>query len=216
MLKKIFFCALIIFSFVLSGCGEEKVIGTPDKAVLAYSELITTGESANLSDAGFSEDDRKNLRKVLIEIFAETFKGVAPLSDASTEEIAQAFYANNKAKMTFSAKIKSDDKSNPVVELTATPLDVSKAAGKVNDDMIALMGMVGKLKADGATDEQLKENPEVQKLAVVAFGKYIGSIPVQEEKNFEVPCEKVTGTDGKTHWAPTDVKALVDFITGKK
>ena len=216
MLKKIFLCAAILISVVLVGCGSEKVVGTPDKAVLAYSEIITTGESPNLSEAGFSEEDNKNLRKVLTEIFAETFKGVAPLSDASAEEVAKIFYTNNKSKMTFQAKIKTADDSSPVVELTTTPLDISKAAGKVNDDLIALMGMVGKLKSDGAIDEQLKENPEVQKLAVVAYGKYIGEIPVKEEKTFEVACKKVTGTDGKTHWAPEDVKALTDFIIGKK
>ena len=216
MLRKIFLCAVMLVIFLISGCGEEKVVGTPDKAVLAYSEIITMGESPNLAAAGFSEEDNKNLRRVLIDVFAETFKGVAPLSDESADAVAKNFYENNKAKLTFQAKIKTEDNSRPVVELTTTPLDISKAAGKVNDDLIALMGMVGKLKSDGATDEQLKENPEVQKLAVVAFGKYIGEIPVREEKTFEVACEKVTGTDGNTHWAPVDGKELIDFITGRK
>lgn len=216
MLKRFFVCALMLAAVTICGCGSDKVVGTPDKAVLAFAETITMGDSPNLAAAGFSEDDKKNLRKVLINIFAETFKGVVPLSDESADELSKMFYENSKEKISFNAKIKTEDSTKPVVELTTTPLDLPKAASKVNDDFIALMGMVGKLKSDGATDDQLKANPEVQKLAVAAFGKYIKEIPVQEEKTFEVPCVKVDGTDGKVHWAPEDGKKLTDFVTGRK
>ena len=216
MLRKIFLCALMLAAMMMTGCGEEKIVGTPDKAVLAYSEIITMGESPNLATAGFSEDDTKNLRKKIVNVFAESFAGVVPLSDESADALAKSFYDNSKAKMTFQAKIKTDDAEHPVVELTTTPLDLGKAAATPNDDFIALIGMVGKLKSDGATDEQLKTNAEVQKLAVTAFGKYFSEISVREEKTFDVPCEKVSGTDGQIHWAPTDVNALTDFITGEK
>ena len=215
MIRKIFICALMLAAVMMSGCGG-KVVGTPDKAVLAYSEIITMGESPNLAAAGFSEEDNKNLRKKIVNVFAESFAGVVPLSDESAEALANAFYDNSKAKLTLQAKIKTDDAEHPVVELTTTPFDLGKAAGTPNDDFIALMGMVGKLKSDGATDEQLKANAEVQKLAITAFKKYFGEIPVREEKTFEVPCDKVTGTDGQTHWAPADVNALTDFILGNK
>ena len=216
MIKKIFVCALMLAAVVLSGCGGGKVVGTPDKAVLAYCEIITMGESPNLAAAGFSEEDNKNLRKKIVNVFAESFAGVVPLSDESAEELAKIFYDNSKAKMTFQAKIKTDDAEHPVVELTTTPFNLGKAAGTPNDNLIALMGMVGKLKSDGATDEQLKANAEVQELAVTAFGKYFGEISVREERTLEVPCDKVTGTDGQTHWAPADVNALTDFILGEK
>ena len=216
MLKRFFVCALMLAVVTICGCGSDKVVGTPDKAVLAFAETITMGDSPNLAAAGFSEDDKKNLRKVLINIFAETFKGVVPLSDESAYELSKMFYENSKEKISFNAKVKTEDSTKPVVELTTTPLDLPKAASKVNDEFIALMGMVGKLKSDGATDNQLKANPEVQKLAVAAFGKYIKEIPVKEEKTFEVPCVKVDGTDGKVHWAPEDGKKLTDFVTGRK
>lgn len=216
MIKKIFVCALMLTAVVLSGCGSGKVVGTPDKAVLAYCEIITMGESPNLAAAGFSEEDNKNLRKKIVNVFAESFAGVVPLSDESADALAKIFYDNSKAKMTFQAKIKTDDAEHPVVELTTTPFDLGKAAGTPNDNLIALMGMVGKLKSDGATDEQLKADAEVQKLAVNAFGKYFGEISVREERTLEVPCDKVTGTDGQTHWAPADVNALTDFILGEK
>ena len=216
MLKKIFICTLILIAIFISGCGEEKVIGTPEKAILAYTEIITTGESENLSAAGFSEDDNKNLRDVILKIFLKPFSEAVPLSDATMNDLEKIFYENNKAKMTFQTKIKTDDKEHPVVELTTTPLDISNANKDLqkNNELFALLGMVGKLKSDGATDDQLKENSEVQNLAVTAFKKYIEGVPIQAEKIFEVPCAKVEGTDGNVHWAPADAKVLADFIAG--
>ena len=218
MLRKIFICVLALTSFLIAACGEEKVVGTPDKAILAYCETVTMGESPNLTAAGFTEDDNKNLRKMILRIFEKSFTEAVPLSDESAETLAKTFYENNKAKLTFQTKIKTEDKELPVVELTATPLDISKANSALenNNEIFALLGMVGKLRSDGATDEQLKENSEVQALAVTAFGKYIEGIPVQSEKVFEVPCKKVTAPNGNAHWVPDDVNALMDFLMGKK
>ena len=75
--------------------------------------------------------------------------------------------------------------------------------------------MVGQLKSDGATDEQLKGNSKVQKLAVTALEKYIDNIPLQAEKSLDVTCEAVEGSDGKTIWVPKDLKIFKDFIRGQ-
>ena len=218
MLKKIFVCALTLAALLIGGCGEEKVVGTPDKAILAYAEIITKGDSTNLEAAGFSEEDNKNLRDVILKLFLKPFNDAVPLSDETMIELEKIFYANNKAKINFQTKMKTEDKEHPVVELTTTPLDISNANKELqkNNELFALLGMVGKLKSDGATDDQLKQNPEVQKLAVTAFTKYIEGVPFQEEKIFEVPCAKVEGTDGTIHWATADAKALTDFMTGGK
>ena len=216
MLKKFLFCILMLAGLLLVGCGgSSKVDGTPDKAILAYSEIVTMGESPNMAAAGFSEEDNKNLRKMMTKDFEESFNAIVPLSDQSADELANIFYANSKAKIKFQAKVKTDDAERPVVELTTTPFDMSNTANAYapNDNLFALLGMVGKLKSDGATDEQLKSNPEVQKLAVDTFGKYLEELPIQPEKTCEVACRKVTGTDGNIHWAPDDVNALMDFIT---
>ena len=217
MFRKIFICALTLAAILISGCGEEKIVGSPEKAILAYCEIVTMGESSNMAAAGFTEADNKNLRNMITKIFSESFAGVVPLNEESADALAKTFYENSKAKMTFQAKIKTEG-DKPVVELTTTPLDLSKAINSPNisDELIALIGMVGKLKSDGATDEQLKKNPEVQNLAVSAFGKSLKEITVKPEKTFEVACEKVTGTDGNIHWAPADVNSLMDFIMGAK
>ena len=216
MLKKFFICALTAAALLLGGCGEEKVVGTPDKAILAYAEIITKGDSTNLAAAGFSEEDNKNLRDVILKLFLKPFNDAVPLSDETMIELEKIFYANNKAKINFQTKMKVEDKEHPVVELTTTPIDISNANKYLtkNDELFALLGMVGQLKSDGATDDQLKQNPEVQKLAVTAFTKYIEGVPFQEEKTFEVSCAKVEGTDGTIHWAPADAKALTNFMTG--
>ena len=139
MLRKIFICVLTLAALLISGCGEEKIVGTPDKAVLAYCEIITMGESPNMAAAGFTETDNKNLRNVIIKIFAESFNSIVPLSEESANTLANTFYENSKAKMTFQTKIKTEDSDKPVVELTATPLDMSKAVGVsgANDELIA-------------------------------------------------------------------------------
>ncbi|MBQ6320800.1 hypothetical protein IJI17_01070 [Candidatus Saccharibacteria bacterium] len=201
-----------------TGCGgEEKVEGSPDKAILAYAEIFMKGETENLAAAGFSEEYAENIRGQMAEAFSESFKDVAPLNAASLNQVAKKFYTHFKDDIKFKATLKQADAKNPVVELTTTPPDQIGAnrAAVNNDELIALIGMVGQLKADGATDEQLADNPDVQKLAVTALEKYIDNIPLQAEKSLDVTCEAVKGSDGKTLWVPQDLKVFKNFIRGQ-
>lgn len=215
MCRKIFICAVAIAAIVCIGCGADKVVGSPEKAILAYAELLTIGESANMTDAGFTEEDAKKLSQLVVQNFADSFSGVVPLSAESSEQLAKIFHENCKAKLNFQATVKTME-GDPVVELKTTPLDIDAAAKLVGDDLIALVGMVGKLKSEGATEEQLRENPEVQKVAVTALSKYIAAIPLKAETTFDVKCEKVDGSDGQVHWAPANVVSLANFLTSKK
>ena len=209
--------SLIILSFT-TGCGEEKIIGTPDKAIVAYAEIVMTGDSANLSAAGFSEEDKNSIRQAVTSVFIGRMENVTPLSDAATQELAQIYFDKLKGNVTFATTVKSAS-DEPVVALTTTPIDSAtsaKTAAANNDELIALIGMVGKLKADGATDDNLKNNPDVQNLAVKAFSKYIASISLKPEETFDIPCKKVTGADGKAHWMPAEGKVLIDALIGQK
>ncbi|MBR0288528.1 MAG: hypothetical protein IJQ82_06070 [Selenomonadaceae bacterium] len=216
MLRKIFICALMLTIVLLGGCGE-KVAGSPDKAILAYAEIFMTGDSGNLAAAGFSEAYKENIRGQMKEAFIESFKDVAPLTDESANTITKKFHSKFKDEIKFHVALKKDDAKNPVVEFKTTPPDLNAAnkAAVSNDELIALIGMVGQLKSDGATDEQLKGNSEVQKLAVTALEKYIDNIPLQAEKSIDVTCEAVEGSDGKTIWVPKDLKIFKDFIRGQ-
>ena len=218
MPRKILICAMTLAALLIIGCGgEEKVAGSPDKAILAYAEIFMRGDSENLAAAGFTDSDKENIRGQMIEAFVESFKDIAPLSDDSMTAISQKFYDTFKDKINFQVTLKKDDAKNPVVTLTTTPPDQVGAnrAALSNDELIALIGMVGQLKADGATDEQLKSNAEVQKLAVTALEKYIDNVPLQPEKSLDVTCEAIKSPDGKTIWAPQNLKVFKDFIRGQ-
>lgn len=218
MLKKILICAVTVAAMLVVGCGEEKIIGTPDKAILAYAEIVMTGESENLAAAGFSEEDKNSIRQAVSVIFIKSFESIAPLSEDSAHKLTQIYFDKLKGNVTFKTTLKSSGEP-PIVELTTTPIDNAasvKTAASNNDELIALLGMVGKLKSEGVTEEQLKASPDVQNLAVSALGKYIANISFQSEKTFDIPCQKVTGADGNTHWAPAEGKELIDLLTGQK
>lgn len=220
MLRKIFVCALTAAIFCLVGCGGggEQQKTSADKAVLAYAELIAGGESANMAAAGLTDADKKEIRDEIADELADGFKEVMPLTDQSANAVAEKFYAKFKNEMKFQTTLKKDDKEHPVVELKTTPInqDSANKAMPANDEFLALIGMVGQLKADGATDDQLKNNAELQQLAVTALSKYVEALTLQGEKTFDVVCKEVKGSDGKTHWAPEDDDALAKFILGQK
>lgn len=224
MFRRIFTCALILAAmFCMTGCGgDEKPAATDnataDKAVLAYAEMLTHGKSDNAAAAGFTDKDKTDLGNAIITGFVNSIAEVAPLSEKSVQAITKVFHEKFSKDMKFTATVKKDDAKNPVVELKTTPMDSDgaiQAAGK-NDEWIALVGIVGQLKADGATDDQLKANDDVQAAAVTALTKYINAIPMQAEQTFDVTCSQVKGSDGKMYWAPENPEALTKFITGQK
>jgi len=217
MLRKIFICAALVTALLVAGCGEEKIIGTPEKAVLACAEIIMTGESENLAASGLSEDYKNTLRQAVINSFIKSMKKIAPLSDETAQILAQTYFDKLKGNVTFKTTLKNNG-DKPVVELTTTPVDLAataKTSAADNSEIIALVGMIGKLKADGATEDQLTSSPDVQKLAVSALTKYINGVALQSEKTFDVTCQKVSGDDDTAHWEPEDGKALIDWLSGQ-
>ena len=218
MLKKLFIGVMMLTALIAAGCGSDKISGTPDKAILAYAEITMTGASENMAAGGFNAEDQKEINRNMANTFEESMRNIAPLSDASAAELSKIYFDKLKSSMTFKATIKKDDSNHPIVEITTTPIDQGSSAKNAaiqNDELIALLGMVGQLKAEGATDEQLEENAEVQKLAVAALAKTINNISFHPEETFEVTCTKMTGRDGNVHWAPLDNEAFLNFLTGK-
>jgi len=216
MLRKIFVVALM--TMLLAGCGADKIVGTPDKAVLAYAQISMTGDSPNMQAAGFTDEDRNAIRKNLSNTFVTSMANITPMSDAAAEEITNIYFDRLKGAMNFKVTLAKDDSDRPVVEITTTPIDPAESARTVaaqNDELFALIGMVGKLKSEGADDAALKANDQVQALAVAALKNYIDNIKFAPEKTFSVPCAKVTGSDGNVHWAPADADAFVNFLTGR-
>ena len=223
MLKRILAGALtILFALCMVGCGggdkpadkpaAEKKDVTADKAVLAYAELLMTGESANADAVGLSDAEKAELAGQFQKDLVELLGNAVPLSDKSAETIAKAYQEKCKKDMKFKAVVKKDDAENPVVELTTTPWD---AKGFQNDpaqgDYDALVEMNMQLREGGSTPEQIKQNEEFQNLAVEAFTKSFNAFQMQDEKTLVVNCNKVND-----HFAPADVKVLKDFLTGQQ
>ena len=216
MSGKIFVCAMILAAtFCIAACGGEKQTSNADKAVLAYAELMTQGKSTT---ADISDADKTEIAKTISANFIAGIAEVAPLNEKSAQAVTAAFNERFAKDMKFTATIKTDDANHPVVELKTTPIDYKAAVqGAASiDEWMALVGMVGKLKADGSTDAQLKSNADVQKLAVTALTKFVNSVPLQGEKTFDVTCDKVKGSDGKDHFAPADLDAFTKFLTGQQ
>ncbi len=183
-----------------------------DKAVLACAELLMTGESANADAVGLSAAEKAELAGQFQKDLVEMLGVAVPLSDKSAQTIAKAFQEKCKKDMKFTVTVKKDDAEHPVVEITTTPWD---AKGFQNDpaqaDFDALVEMNMKLRDDGLTPEQIKENEDFQNLAVEAFSKSYDAFKMQDEKTLVVNCNKVND-----HFAPADVKMFKDFLTGQQ
>ena len=240
MLKKILFGALtLLLALSLVGCGGNKDAagdakkdeapkaeeaakapeGSPDKAVLAYAQLYAYGiiEDDNMKAAGMTDKDVEQVQDQVIAPLVEAFKEY-PLSDESVAEMTAQYIAKLHTAMEIKSTVKKDDKTNPVVELSATTIN-QEAAEKVaesNPDLVALGTAYGELQAQGLTEKDLKESPEFQAFALESINKFIDEFPLNPESTLEVTCEVAEGSDGKMYWAPKDPQAIAKFVSGQK
>ena len=239
MLRKVLFGALtLLLAFCLVGCGggkkdeakkddtapkaEEAVKapeGSPDKAVLAYAQLYAYGviEDENQAAAGMTEKDIEAVQDQVLSPIVTAFQQY-PLSEESVAEMTGQYVTKLHTAMDMKATVKKDDKTNPVVELTATTIN-QEGASKVaesNEDLVALGVAYGELQAQGLTEEQLKASPEFQQFALESIDKFINEFPLNPEASIEVTCQAVEGSDGKMYWAPNDPEAVAKFVTGQK
>lgn len=207
MVRRIVFATLMLLAVCVAGYGNDKADAAQagaDKAVLAYAELFTTGESSNATAVGLSDKEKSEISKQLSKDLVDMFGNAVPLSDQSANAIAKKYQEKCNREMKFTATLKTDDAKQPVVELKVTVLSESSANA---DCFSALLDMNAKLRDGGATPDQIKANAEFQKLAVESFGKYIDSFVAGTERTFDVTCTKVNG-----HWAPANFEALKRFL----
>lgn len=236
MLRKVLFGALtLLLALSLVGCGGKKdggaakpdeskpaevaVEGSPDKAVLAYAQLHAYGTIAdeNKAAAGMTDADIEKVQEQVITPFVDAFK-VYPLSDESVKTMEEQYVEKLHAAMNIKATIKTEDKEHPVVTLTATTIDMEGVAKIVetNADLVALGSAYGELRAQGLTEEQLKESPEFQQFAVESVSNFINEFPFNPEAGIDVTCDIVKGSDGKSYWTPQDPAAVEKFVSGQK
>ena len=201
MYGRIFVCTLIFAATLcIAACGGDKQASNADKAVLAYAELTTQGKSDNAAAAGITEADQSEIAKTIVNKFFAGIADIAPLSEQSAQAVTAAFYEKFKG-MKFTAAIKTNDANHPVVELKTTPMDyngILQSAGRI-DEWLALMGTVGQLKADGATDDQLKANKDFQTLAVTALRRKNFRRDLRQSQRFRRQRTLGTGKPRRVH-----------------
>ena len=235
MFRKILFGALtLLLALGLVGCGGNKggdagktdakteavtVEGTPEKAILAYAQLYAYGQvdDANKQSSSLTDADIDKAKKEIAAPIEKAFSQY-PLNDESVAAVKMHYVDRLKAAMQMDATVKTEDKEHPVVELKATtinPADAMKAA-EANADLTALASAFDELKAQGLTDEQLKESADFQQFALESIDNFIKEYPLANETSVEITCDAVKGSDGKMYWAPKNPAEISAFITGQK
>ncbi len=215
VVKRVLLPCMVIFSmFFIAGCGD-KPKDTADKAVLAYAELYTYGDTDKTEATGMTKEQKEKISEALLSEADQMFQSMM-LTEDNAVAITNYYVADRKANMNLKAKIKKDDSENPVVELTATPVD-KKELNKImeaSEELVAMGVYIGLSQQEGV---DVRNDPVYQQGAMEALRKFIDEIPYDTEKTLDVPCEMVKSDDGKTlHWAPKDPKAIQKFLDGEK
>ena len=199
---------------VAAGCGDDKPKESADKAVLAYAELYAYADTDKLSATGMTEAQKKQITDALMAESDQMFQSFM-LSESNAMEITDYYLADRKANMELKAKVKKDDAKNPVVELTATPIDAKGASAQMeqNSDVVAMGVYIGLAQQQGV---DVRTDPVYQQGAMDTLRAVIDAMPYEGEKTLDVTCELVKSDDGKTlHWAPKDPQAIKKFLDGE-
>ncbi len=199
----------------LAGCGAEKPKESADKAVLGWAEMYAYGVSDNESATGMTKAQSDQVSEKVIGDMLKAFS-MFPLSQQNVEAMTTEYITKLQAAMEIKTKIKKDDAEHPVVEVSAAVIDHQGAdkLAQTSEDMIALGVVLGQLRAQGFTDEQLKADADFQNAVMECVRSYVDEIPLKATQTFEVNCSADKGDDGKMYWVPEDPQALMNFITG--
>ncbi len=199
----------------LAGCGAEKPKESADKAVLGWAEMYAYGVSDNESATGMTKAQSDQVSEKVIGDMLKAFS-MFPLSQQNVEAMTTEYITKLQAAMEIKTKIKKDDAEHPVVEVSAAVIDHQGAdkLAQTSEDMIALGVVLGQLRAQGFTDEQLKADADFQNAVMECVRSYVDEIPLKATQTFEVKCSADKGDDGKMYWVPEDPQALMNFITG--
>ena len=204
----------ILATFLIAGCGDDKPKDSADKAVLAYAELYAYGDTDKTEATGMTKAQKEQISQALHSETDEMFKSMM-LSHDNAVAITDYYIADRKANMELKAKVKKDDAKNPVVELTATPIDSKGASAQMeqNSDVVAMGVYIGLAQQQGV---DVRTDPVYQQGAMETLRAVIDEMPYDDEKTLDVTCELVKSDDGKTlHWAPKDPQAIKKFLDGE-
>lgn len=213
--KRLLLPFVAIFAMLLiAGCGDNKPKDSADKAVLAYAELYAYADTDKADAAGLTKEQKEKISEALLTEADNMFKSMM-LSEDNASAITSYYIGDRKANMELKAKVKKEDDKNPVVELTATPIDSKGASSSMetNEDLLAMGVYIGLAQQQGV---DVRTDPVYQQGAMETLRKVIDEMPYEGEKTLDVTCEMVKSDDGKTlHWAPKDPQAIKKFLDGE-
>ncbi len=190
-----------VLVFFVAGCGQQKPKESADKAVVAWADLLFSGETENPEKIGVEKADMDEYHSIAHDYYIKQFDlEKFHLSADTQDEVATHLINEYNDKIHLTAKIKKDDDKNPVVTLSYTPLDI----GALKKDMAAdpaiaeLFQAVQALNATGVNGQQIDGwDADASQRLINAFT----DLPVQGEKTIDVTCDLVE-KDGQTLWIP--------------
>lgn len=205
----------LLLAFCLAGCGAEKPKESADKAVLGWAEMYAYGMTDNLSATGMTKEQSDQISEKVIGDMLKAFSAY-PLSEENVQKITTEYITKLQAAMAIQTKIKKDDAEHPIVEVSANVIDQQATAqmAQTNEDLAALGTVLGALRSQGVTDEQIKGDADFQKAVMECVNSYIDEIRMKGTQTFDVECAVDKGEGDKAVWAPKDPQALMKFITG--
>lgn len=209
MLKR--FLTLIVTTLILIGFTTSYA-ATPkysaDKAVLAYAELYTFGESKNVAATGMPKDTRESVEKFMANYIMMPFKNY-PLNKENFEKIKTAYTEKIRSLIKVSTRLKKDDKENPIVEITANHFDQEAidAYKNQNADFITMDVM-----RHMNTPVELATDGEFQKMASMSLLGIVNELTVRGPATFDVTCKMIEDEHGNFYWMPQDISALSEFV----
>ena len=189
---------------------------TAPKAILAYAQLYAYGLPEDPMAAGMTEEIVQSVQIKVIGDVLNSYRQY-PISEETAQMATTEYLTKLRMLMNIQTTLKVDDETNPVVELTASRLD-NKGADKIAEtdrDLIRLGTRLGRLRATGMTDEQIKADEDFQKFALDCLDKFTDKFPFYELVAIDVACQAVDGAEGKMYWAPVSPETVAKFVTGQ-
>ncbi|MBQ7630461.1 MAG: hypothetical protein IJS81_09660 [Selenomonadaceae bacterium] len=220
MVKNLSFAVALVFAVctLLTGCGGlEKPQGAADNTIKVWAEMQGIGKSSQdiAAVTGVPKADIDKIYNTTKETLKDAFKTSYALNDENADVLVDYWLDTLVADEMITTKLKQASDTNPVVELTLTPID---AAGiqeiiRSDADLLNFMQTLEQLKADPAELQKALANDELQNIILqVVETKIVDQLTFKDPVTMDVKCQIVQGEDGKTHWGPADPNAVANFL----
>ena len=219
MIKNLSFALIFVLAlFTITGCGgPEKPTGAADNTIKVWAQMQGIGKSDQdiAAVTGVPKAEIDKLYNTTKETLKNAFKTSYALTDENADVLVDYWLDTLVADEMITAKLKQASDTEPVVELTLTPIDTAGIQEIITSDseLMQFMQMLGQINADPAELQKALANDELQNIILqVVETKIVDQLPFKDPVTMDVKCQIVQGEDGKTHWGPADPIAVANFL----